>query len=77
MVEAAREMAGPPAELPDPQLFFGVENVPTGGADRWSLTRDGMTMTRVGLMQEFPRAAKRELRAERARRDAARGEVAA
>ena len=77
MVEAAREMAGPLAELPDPQLFFGVENVPTGGSDRWSLTRDSMTMTRVGLMQAFPRAAKRELRAERARRDAARGEVAA
>jgi outer membrane protein TolC len=77
MVEAANEMAGPLAELPDPQLFFGVENVPTGGPDRWSLSAEPMTMTRVGIMQAFPRAAKRELRAERARRDAARGEVAA
>jgi outer membrane protein TolC len=77
MAEAAREMAGPAAELPDPQLIVGFENVPTGGAERWSLTKDGMTMTRIGIMQEFPRAAKRELRAERARRDAARGEVAA
>jgi outer membrane protein TolC len=77
MVEAAREMAGPLAELPDPQLFVGVENVPTGGPDRWSLSAEPMTMTRVGVMQAFPRAAKRELRAERARRDAARGEVAA
>jgi len=77
MVEAAREMAGPLAELPDPQLFFGVENVPISGPDRWSLSAEPMTMTRVGVMQAFPRAAKRELRAERARRDAARGEVAA
>jgi len=77
MAEAAREMAGPAAELPDPQLIVGLENVPTGGPDRWSLTKDGMTMTRVGIMQEFPRAEKRELRAERARRDAARGDVAA
>jgi outer membrane protein TolC len=77
MAEAAREMAGPAAELPDPQLIVGLENVPTGGPERWSLTKDGMTMTRIGIMQEFPRAEKRELRAERARRDAARGEVAA
>jgi len=77
MVEAAREMAGPAGELPDPKLIVGFENVPTDGPDRWSLTRDSMTMTRIGVMQEFPRAAKRELRAERARRDAARGEVAA
>ncbi len=77
MAEAAREMAVPLAELPDPQLIVGLENVPTGGPERWSLTRDSMTMTRVGIMQEFPRAAKRELRAERARRDAARSDVAA
>ena len=33
MVDAAREMAGPAGELPDPKLKLGVENVPTNGAD--------------------------------------------
>ena len=73
MADAAREMAGPAGELPDPKLRVGIENVPTEGADAWSLTRDFMTMTRIGLMQEFPRAEKRELKSQRALRDAERG----
>jgi len=76
MVAAAREMAIPAGELPDPKLILGVENVPADGPDRWSLSAEPMTMTRIGVMQEFPRGAKRELRAERARRDADRGSVA-
>ena len=67
MVDAAREMAGPAGELPDPKLKLGVENVPTNGADSWSLTRDFMTMTKIGVMQEFPREEKRKLRSQRAR----------
>ncbi len=73
MVDAAREMAGPAGELPDPKLKVGVENVPTGGPDAWSLTRDFMTMGRIGVMQEFPREEKRKLRSQRALRDADRG----
>ncbi len=76
MVEAAREMSVAGGELPDPKLKLGVENVPTDGADAWSLTRDFMTMSKIGLMQEFPRAEKRRLRSERAQRDAERGAVA-
>jgi outer membrane protein TolC len=76
MVEAAREMVGPAGELPDPKLKLGVENVPTDGPDRWSLTRDFMTMSKVGLMQEFPREEKRRLKSQRAERDAERGAVA-
>lgn len=76
MVEAAREMAGPAGQLPDPKLKLGVENVPTDGADRWSLTRDFMTMSKVGLMQEFPREEKRQLRSRRAELDAERATVA-
>ena len=72
MSDAAREMAGPAGELPDPKLKVGVENVPTDGPDAWSLTRDFMTMTRIGLMQEFPRGEKRELKSQRALRDAER-----
>jgi outer membrane protein TolC len=76
MVEAAREMAGPAGQLPDPKLKLGVENVPTEGPDAWSLTRDFMTMSRIGLMQEFPRAEKRELKSQRVLRDAERGAAA-
>jgi hypothetical protein len=70
MVDAAREMTGPAGELPDPKLKLGVENVPTNGADSWSLTRDFMTMTKIGVMQEFPREEKRKLRSQRAENDA-------
>ena len=77
LADAAREMAGPAGSLPDPKLIAGFENVPTEGADRWRLDRDPMTMTRVGLMQEFPRADKLRLKSERATRDAARNDVAA
>ena len=75
MIKAAREMTIPAGELPDPKLIAGVDNVPTEGADRWSLTRDFMTMTRVGVMQEFPRAEKRALRVRRAEREAAKAEA--
>ena len=75
MVDAAREMAGPAGELPDPKLKLGVENVPTNGADSWSLTRDFMTMTKIGVMQEFPREEKRKLRSQRVENDAQRGVV--
>jgi outer membrane protein TolC len=52
------------AALPDPRLSVGVENLPVTGADRWKLTRDFMTMQRVGVMQEMPNRAKREARAQ-------------
>lgn len=76
MADAAREMVAPAGELPDPKLKAGVENVPTDGADAWSLTRDFMTMSKIGLMQEFPGGDKRRLRIERAERDAERGAAA-
>ncbi|MEO8304941.1 MAG: TolC family protein [Betaproteobacteria bacterium] len=80
MADAAREMVGPAGELPDPKLKLGLENVPTSGADAWTLTRDFMTMQKIGLMQEFPREDKRRLRSQRAENEAQRnvavGEVA-
>ena len=72
MVDAAREMAGPAGELPDPKLKLGLESVPTSGPDAWSLTRDFMTMQRIGLMQEFPREEKRRLKSQRAENEAQR-----
>lgn len=61
----AGAQAGEPAAatLPDPRLTLGVDNLPTSGSDRLSLTRDFMTMQRIGLMQEVPNRAKREARA--------------
>lgn len=61
-VRAARERAVSAAQLPDPKLIAGVTNLPANGEDRFSLSRDFMTMTGVGLAQEFPRAGKRRLR---------------
>ncbi|MBC7956061.1 MAG: TolC family protein, partial [Cytophagales bacterium] len=51
------------ATLPDPRLTLGVDNLPLSGSDRFNLTRDFMTMQRIGLMQEVPNRGKREARA--------------
>ena len=70
---ASAEVAITPAgALPDPQLVAGVDNLPVTSGDAFSLTNDFMTMRKIGVMQEFPRRAKRELRTERARAVAAR-----
>jgi outer membrane protein TolC len=64
-VASSREMARAAGELPDPVLKLGIDNVPADGGDRFSLTRDFMTMRRIGLMQELTRADKRGLKRER------------
>ena len=69
---ASREMATAAGQLPDPTLKLGVENLPVTGADAYSLTRDFMTMRQIGVMQEFTRGEKRQLRAERFEREAER-----
>jgi len=69
-VTASREMAVAAAQLPDPVLKLGVDNLPVNGADRFSLTRDFMTMRRIGLMQELTREKKRELRGQKFEREA-------
>jgi outer membrane protein TolC len=72
LVLSAREQAVLAAQLPDPVLKLGVDNLPVNGDDRFSLTNDFMTMRRIGVMQEIPRAEKRQLRALRFERDAQR-----
>jgi len=67
---AYHEMAASAGQLPDPVATVGVNNVPVSGADAWSLTRDFMTMTSVGVMQEFTTADKRAARSERYEREA-------
>lgn len=61
-VDAAVAAQGAAGALPDPRLSVGVENLPVSGMDRWSLTRDFMTMQRIALMQEVPNRAKRDAR---------------
>jgi outer membrane protein TolC len=71
-VTAAQETAGSARELPDPKLKLGLDNVPVEGADKYSLTRDFMTMRRIGVAQEFPRAEKRDIKGHRAEHQVAR-----
>jgi outer membrane protein TolC len=70
LVTSSREMAQAAGQLPDPVLKLGVDNVPAEGADRFSLTRDSMTMRRIGLMQELTASDKRGLKRERFEREA-------
>ncbi len=67
--EAATTAAG---RLPDPKLTLGIDNLPVDGVDRWSLTRDSMTMQKVGLMQDVPNGGKRRAEADIARAVVAR-----
>jgi outer membrane protein TolC len=67
---ASREMALAAGQLPDPVATLGVNNLPIDTSDRFSFTRDFMTMRSIGVMQEFTRADKREARAARFEREA-------
>ena len=71
-IAAAHEMGVAAGQLPDPVLRLGVDNMPVTGEDRYSLTRDFMTMRRIGVTQEITRGEKRELRAQRYQREAER-----
>ena len=64
-VAASQEMAVAAGQLPDPVLKLGIDALPVDGPDRFSLVRDNFTMRRIGVMQEFTRSEKRELRAKR------------
>jgi outer membrane protein TolC len=66
VVQAAQQATISAGELPDPKLLLGIDNVPADGADRFNLTRDFMTMRRIGFMQEFTRDDKLKLRTRRA-----------
>jgi outer membrane protein TolC len=65
-----RQSAVAAGQLPDPMLRLSLDNVPVEGAERFSLTRDMMTMRSIGVMQTFTRADKRRARATRAEREA-------
>lgn len=67
-VQASREMAAKSNQLPDPMLKFGIDNLPVNGPDKFSLSRDFMTMRRVGIEQQWVSSDKRTARAERGQR---------
>lgn len=75
-IAAAGEMTVAARELPDPKLKLGLDNLPLDGPERYSLTQDFMTMRKIGVMQEFPRAEKREIRGRRAEHELAREHAA-
>ena len=57
-VEASRAAA----QLPDPTLRIGVDNLPATGRDRFHTAHDSMTMKRIGISQEWLSADKRAAR---------------
>ena len=61
-IQAAQASAIPAGALPDPKIFTGIDNYPVSGPDRGRLNADSMTMQKIGVMQEFPNAAKRQAR---------------
>lgn len=63
-ISALQNMADSATQLPDPQLRFGVENLPLGGNNGSRLTREGMTMQRIGVMQTYVSSSKRESKAQ-------------
>lgn len=69
-MQAARDMAVAASQNPDPVLRLGIENLPISGQEGFTIGRDFMTMRRVGVMQEFTRESKRNLRGERYEREA-------
>ena len=73
---ASREMAVAAGQRPDPTLKVGINNLPVNGADRFSLSRDFMTMRSVSLMQEITRGDKLKARSARFDREAEAAEAA-
>ena len=71
-VSAAAERIEYEGRLPDPQLTVGVVNVPTTTYD---LRSEDMTMTNVGVRQQFPPGDTLKLRSQRARQELTREEA--
>lgn len=71
-VSAVAERVEYEGRLPDPQLTLGVVNVPTTTYD---LRSEDMTMTNVGVRQQFPPGDTLKLRSQRARQELTREEA--
>ena len=62
-VRGLRDRSVAAGQLPDPQLLTGITQLPVNGGEALSLRDDDFTALSVGISQEFPQAAKRQLRA--------------
>jgi cobalt-zinc-cadmium efflux system outer membrane protein len=58
-VDAARAASRAAGRLPDPKLSVGVQDFPVSGPNAGRFGPDDFTMTRVGVMQDVPSAARR------------------
>jgi outer membrane protein TolC len=65
-VAAATDAIGPAGELPDPELVAGIDNLPVSTDAAFSVSRDFMTMRKIGVMQTFIRRDTRDSRSRRA-----------
>jgi outer membrane protein TolC len=61
-VRASSEAAARAAQLPDPMLRAGVDNLPVTGQQKFTIGQDFMTMRRIGIEQEWVSSEKRRLR---------------
>lgn len=59
-VNALENMAVSAGQLPDPKLLIGIDNVPVQGSNSHRLTREGMTMEKIGISQTWVSGTKRQ-----------------
>ncbi len=69
-IQAEEQQAIAAAQLPDPQLSGGINELPIDTSEAFSTSRDNFTEFKIGLSQEFPRAEKRRLQGARKQLDA-------
>ncbi|MDR1311777.1 MAG: TolC family protein [Burkholderiaceae bacterium] len=62
LIQAERSGIVPAGALPDPEVFFGIENYPVSGPDSGHIKSDSMTMQKIGFMQKVPNSTKRKAR---------------
>ncbi len=58
-IDAAQSADIPAGSLPNPKIYAGLDNFPVTGNAAGQLNRDNMTMSKFGIMQDIPNAAKR------------------
>lgn len=68
-LDAAEQDARRAGRLPDPELSFGISNLPVQGPGAYTVGADTMTMRTVGLTQRLPSRAARAAERESARAD--------
>ncbi len=71
-VSSSQESAIAAAQLPDPMLVGGLNNLTITGPDRFTLRRETDTQFTFAVKQNFPGGKKRELRGARARAESDR-----